>query len=153
MSIIIFLTILLLLNTFYVPWYVNEYSIPIIFRSVQTNIFYDRQKAKCFVFFVTIVLHNCMVHFLFYRFDLPCLTTMNNVITVIYADRYQYAMIAFLWVVITPLFIYFYAVLARDNIKLIVLPIVVANVVFLILMSILTLIVIFYTITCTTVEN
>jgi hypothetical protein len=78
---------------------------------------------------------------------------MEDYIGVVYADKYQYAMVAFLWVVITPLAMLMYAVLARDNVKLIILPIVIANVVFMILMSILTLIVIYYTLMYTTVEG
>lgn len=62
-------------------------------------------------------------------------------------------MVAFLWVVITPAAMLLYAVLARDNIKLLILPIVIANVVFMILMSILAMIVVYFTIMYSTIQE
>jgi len=51
----------------FIPFNMNEYSLPIYFRDSNSNVFLDFLKMRILAFLYFIILSGCLPHFNFYR--------------------------------------------------------------------------------------
>ena len=63
----------------WIPYQINEYQVPIYFRSTYSNVFYDFLKLRIFFFGYFMVLSGCLPQLIFYDMssDQKCLHTKN----------------------------------------------------------------------------
>eukprot|EP00347_Sterkiella_histriomuscorum_P022995 403336357 len=134
-------------NVIYVSFYMREHHVPIIFRNPETSLFYDQQRAKNFFYLIYIILTGILAQLNFYVADSKCLhTKYEDKFSSLNVDMYQYALLSLLWVVAVPLLFLFGMIGLQDNMKVGCYPIVIANIIFGLMLFILTQIIIVYAI-------
>lgn len=134
---------ILIANTVYVPFYLKEHQIPIVFRSPQSNIFFDVTRVRLYLFVAFIMLSACIPHVIFYYTDHPCLHTVSQEdFGIDWTDYYQYSMMACVWVISTPVGFFLLGQLFKDSIRYIWYPIMIANLVFVLMLFTLSMIVV-----------
>lgn len=130
--------IVVAVNTVYVPYFLKEYQIPLIFRNPDSSMYYDIQRAKDLFYVVFLVLSGIPAQLNFYVIGGTCLHTHNeDELSSANVDMYQYSMTALLWIVSLPMIILFIMVGMRDNLKFGCYPVVLVNLIFSFMLFIL----------------
>ena len=130
-------------NVCYVSFFLKEHQVPLIFRQTDSTLYYDTQRAKNFFFLIYIVLCGILAQLNFYVVKDSCLHTVDeDSLSTSDVDMYQYALLALLWVVAMPIIILIGMAGMKDNMKVGCYPVVIANVIFGLMLFILSQIVI-----------
>ena len=129
----------------FLPYNAKERTIPIYLRQAQSNVFLDFLYLRIGAFMFFMMLAGCLPHLNFYRLD-TCLHTTSSKFGVLWTDYYQYCLVALIWVITVPFIVFILARMMNDNLRYILIPIMVAFVIFLVMVGILSVIVIIYAI-------
>lgn len=129
----------------FLPYNAKERTIPIYLRQAQSNVFLDFLYLRIGAFIFFMMLAGCLPHINFYRLDL-CLHTKSTNFGLLWTDYYQYCLVALIWVVTVPFIVFILARIMNDNLRYVLIPVMVAFVIFLLMVGILSVIVIVYAI-------
>jgi len=118
-----------------------------MFRSPQTNIFYDVTRVRIYFFLLFIMLAACIPHVIFYYTDHPCLHTYSQAdFGINWTDYYQYSMLACVWVIMIPVVLFTLGKACNDSIRYIWYPMMIGNIVFVLMLFVLSMIVVVFAI-------
>jgi hypothetical protein len=132
-----------LFNTVYIPYFIKEHQVPLIFRNPDSSLFFDTQRAKNLFYMIFLVLSGILASLNFYDTASPCLHTYSEAaISTEYVDLYQYSMTALLWIVSLPMIILAVMVAMGDNLRFGCYPFIIANMIFSFMLFLLSQIVI-----------
>lgn len=125
-------------NTIYISYFMKEHQVPLIFRNPDSSIYYDIQRAKNLFYVIFIVLTGIPGSLNFYNVEATCLHTYDESnFPSKSVDLFSYSLTALLWIVSIPMLFLAVMVGMRDNLKFACYPIVIANIIFALMLFIL----------------
>ena len=140
--VLILMAVCVSINTFYVPFRMKPYDIPLIFRDSETSEWYDRMRISNGIFLVTFALAGILPMIGLVNYGDPCLTTYDpQAITLRQLDQYQYQLCIILWIITVPAVIMLISSVTQDMSRVICFPFLIANMVFSFMLLVLSIIV------------
>ena len=143
--------ILAVLAVYAIPIKLREHHIPMLFRQADENMFSVIMRAMIFAYFYFIILCGCMPSASMYRVHDVCLHTdlegdSKTTLDIEQTDYYTVCLAMFVWFITAPILLYMVFAYFKDASRYLLIPIVVANLVFLFGCTLLSMVVIGMTI-------
>lgn len=138
--------VLMLLSAFmacvWIPYNMNEYGMPILFRNSNSNVFLDLLNLRLFAFAYFMSLSGCLAHLQFYKIDpsVPCLHTSSSQVSLTWVDQQQFILCFLVWTITIPAALFIWFGIIRDNIRYVCIPVMISTIVFQVLIFVLSLI-------------
>ena len=144
--ILVLMFILAILAVYAIPVKLREHHIPMLFRQADENMFSVIMRAMIFAYFYFIILCGCMPSVSMYRTNDTCLHTGADKswgsigdhefktappLDVGMTDYYSVCLAMFVWFITAPILLYMIFAYFKDASRYLLIPIVVANLVFL----------------------
>jgi len=127
----------------WIPFCMKEHHIPIFLRHSNSNVFYDFMVIRifCFTFFIT--LSGSLPQLTFFKVNEPCLFTADRTgFNIDWTDYNQFCLTSLIWVISVPMIIFLFFTICRDLLRFALIPVLVANLIFQIMTTILSFIVV-----------
>ena len=149
--ILLLMLILAVLAVYAIPIKLREHHIPMLFRQADENMFSVIMRAMIFAYFYFIILCGCMPSASMYRVHDVCLHTdlegdSKTTLDIEQTDYYTVCLAMFVWFITAPILLYMIFAYFKDASRYLLIPIVVANLVFLFGCTLLSMVVIVFTI-------
>ena len=152
--IVVLMFVLAILAVYVIPVKLKEHHIPMLFRQADENMFSVIMRAMIFAYFYFIILCGCMPSVSMYRVEDTCLHTNHKTefgttkspLDVNMTDFYTVCLAMFVWFITAPILLYMVFAYFKDASRYLLIPIVVANLVFLFGCTLLSMVVIGMTI-------
>ena len=130
----------------------KEHHIPMFLREADENMFSVIMRARIMSYAYFLILAGCMPSLSLYFVDASCLftaqeaTETKTTLDVSMTDYYQVCLIMFVWFISVPMVLFVILAKFKDASRYLLVPIVVASLVFVLVCSLLALLVIGFTI-------
>ena len=132
-----------IITCIWIPFFMKDHHIPIFLRHSNSNVFFDVMMIRifCFTFFIT--LSGSLPQLTFYKVSEACLHTADDVgFNINWTDYYQFCLTSLIWVISVPMIIFLVFTVCRDLLRFALIPVLVANLIFQIMTTILAFIVV-----------